>query len=71
MDPAASIFLRLRALHPLIAVLAGCWICFYMVGCANGRGDARRQAWWTLGLLGARFFKSSGRHAAGGYDARA
>jgi hypothetical protein len=26
---------------------------------------------FALGLLGARFFKSSGRHAAGGYDAGA
>jgi heme A synthase len=53
LDPAANIFLRLRALHPVIAALAGCWICYYAVSCANRRTDARRQAWWTLGLLGA------------------
>ena len=40
-------------------------------------GLARRQPalvlglGFALGLLGARFFKSSGRHAAGGYDAGA
>ena len=36
-DPAASIFVRLRVLHPVIAALAGAWLVFYAVTTAGRR----------------------------------
>jgi heme A synthase len=50
-DPAASIFVRLRILHPLIAAVAGAWLVFYAVGAAGHRMDLRPRAWLVLGLV--------------------
>ena len=43
-DPAASIFLRLRLLHPMLAVGTAAWLWFYA-------GIQRRQAAWPAGSL--------------------
>jgi heme A synthase len=49
-DPAASIFVRLRLLHPAIAFGAAAWLLFY--GLSSGRrSDARHAAWMMLGFL--------------------
>jgi heme A synthase len=50
-DPAASIFVRLRILHPAIAVFAGAWLVFYAVTTAGRRGDLRPRAWMLLGMV--------------------
>lgn len=50
-DPAASIFLRLRILHPAIAALAGGWLVFYAVAAAGRRPDLRPRAWILLGMV--------------------
>lgn len=50
-DPAASIFVRLRLLHPLIAALAGGWLVFYAVATAGRRPDLRPRAWILLGMV--------------------
>lgn len=50
-DPAASIFVRLRLLHPVIAVCAAAWLLFYAVASARRRRDVRRSAWTMLGFL--------------------
>jgi heme A synthase len=50
-DPAASIFVRLRILHPLIAALAGGWLVFYAVATAGRRKDLRPRAWILLGMV--------------------
>ncbi len=52
-DPAASIFVRLRILHPIIAALAGSWLVLYAVATAGRRPDLRPRAWLLLGLVGA------------------
>jgi heme a synthase len=52
-DPAASIFVRLRLLHPVIAVCAAFWLLFYGVSSGQRRPDVRRAAWIMLGFLGA------------------
>jgi heme A synthase len=52
-DPAASIFLRLRILHPVIAALAGAWLLFYAAATAARRPDLRPRAWLLLAMLGA------------------
>jgi heme A synthase len=52
-DPASSIFVRLRVLHPLIAALAGTWLVLWAVGVAGRRHDLRPRAWVLLGLVGA------------------
>jgi heme A synthase len=52
-DPAASIFVRLRILHPIIAALAGTWLVLYAVATAGRRPDLRPRAWLLLGLVGA------------------
>jgi heme A synthase len=52
-DPAASIFVRLRWWHPLIAGAAACWLVIYVVASASRRSDLRRWAWIVLGLAGA------------------
>ena len=44
-DPAASIFVRLRILHPMIAALAGAWLLFYAVASSGRRPDLRPRAW--------------------------
>jgi len=53
LDPAAHIFLRLRLLHPLIAVAVGAWLLFYAVSSASRRPDVGRPAWSLVALLGA------------------
>jgi heme A synthase len=53
MDPAASIFLRLRLFHPLIAAAVGAWLLFYAVSSAARRPDAAGRAWSLVALLGA------------------
>jgi heme A synthase len=50
-DPAASIFVRLRILHPAIAALAGAWLGIYAVSAAGRRRDLRPRAWLLLGML--------------------
>ena len=52
-DPASSIFVRLRVLHPLIAALAGVWLVLYAVSIAGRRPDLRPRARVLLGLVGA------------------
>src|SRR5208283_3862142 len=53
LDPAASIFLRLRLFHPLIAAAVGAWLLFYAVSCASRRPDVGGRAWTLVALLGA------------------
>ncbi|MCX6627723.1 MAG: COX15/CtaA family protein [Candidatus Solibacter sp.] len=50
-DAAASIFVRLRILHPVIAALAAAWLVFYAVTTAGRRPDLRPRAWLLLALL--------------------
>ena len=50
-DPAASIFVRLRILHPAIAALAGGWLAYYAVSTAGRRRSLRPRAWLLLGMV--------------------
>jgi heme A synthase len=50
-DPAASIFVRLRILHPALAALAAAWLVTYAVSTAGRRRDLRPRAWLLLALL--------------------
>ena len=50
-DPAASIFVRLRILHPAIAALAGAWLVYYAVATAGRRPLLRPRAWMLLGMV--------------------
>ncbi len=50
-DPAASVFVRLRILHPMIAALAGGWLAFYAVTTAARRPALRVRAWMVLAIL--------------------
>jgi heme A synthase len=52
-DPASSIFVRLRVLHPILAALTGTWLVLYAVATAGRRPDLRPRAWLLLGLVGA------------------
>jgi heme A synthase len=52
-DPAASIFVRLRILHPVIAALAGVWLLFYAATSAGRRPDLRPRAWLLLAMVAA------------------
>jgi heme A synthase len=52
-DPAASIFLRLRILHPALAAITAAWLGFYALTTTVRRPDLRSQGWLLLGLLGA------------------
>jgi heme A synthase len=52
-DPAASIFVRLRILHPIIAALAGAWLLFYAVASTGRRPDLRPRAWLLLAMVAA------------------
>lgn len=52
-DPAASIFVRLRLLHPMIAAGATVWLLFYGMSSAAGRPAARQAAHIMLACLGA------------------
>ena len=58
-DPASSIFVRLRVLHPIIAALAGTWLVLYAVATAGRRPDLRPRAWLLLGLVGAQLAAGS------------
>jgi cytochrome c oxidase assembly protein subunit 15 len=51
-DPASSIFVRLRVLHPIIAAVAAMWLVFYAVAIAGRRPDLRTRAWVLLALIG-------------------
>jgi heme A synthase len=51
-DPAASIFVRLRLLHPMIAAGAAVWLLFYGMSSA-GRPAVRHAARIMLACLGA------------------
>jgi len=53
LDPAASIFLRLRFFHPLIAAAVGAWLLFYAVYSASRRPDIAGRAWILVALLAA------------------
>jgi heme A synthase len=52
-DPAASILVRLRLLHPALAVCTAAWLLFYGVSSGRRVPGVRRAAWIMLGLLGA------------------
>lgn len=58
-DPSASIFLRLRGLHPLIAVGAAAWLLWYAISSASRRPDVRTQAWIVAACLGAQILAGS------------
>jgi heme A synthase len=47
-DPAASVFVRLRILHPVIAAFAAAWLFFYAVTTARRRPELRPRAWILL-----------------------
>ncbi len=50
-DPAASIFVRLRLFHPIIAAAVAAWLLFYLVSSAFHRSDARPWAWTVAATL--------------------
>ena len=50
-DPAASIFVRLRILHPVIAALTATWLVFYAAAAAARRPCLRPRAWTLLAML--------------------
>ena len=50
-DSTASIFVRLRILHPAIAAVAGAWLGIYAVTTAGRRRDLRPRAWLLLGMV--------------------
>jgi heme A synthase len=52
-DPAASIFVRLRLLHPMIAAGAAVWLLFYGMQSAALRPTLRRAVRIMLACLGA------------------
>jgi heme A synthase len=52
-DPAASIFVRLRILHPVIAALAGAWLLFYAVASSGRRPDLHPRAWLLIAMVAA------------------
>ena len=50
LEPGASLFVRLRAVHPTIASLAAVWLIFY-AAMAAARGGLAERYGWRLGLL--------------------
>ncbi|HXK03369.1 MAG TPA: COX15/CtaA family protein [Verrucomicrobiae bacterium] len=52
-DRASNIFLRLRGLHPLIAVAVAAWVLWFAGSTAVRRPEVRRRARLVLGLLAA------------------
>jgi heme A synthase len=51
-DPASSIFLRLRLLHPLLALITGAWLIFYAEATAFRLPAAKRFARLLEALVG-------------------
>ena len=51
-DPASSIFLRLRLLHPLLALITGAWLIFYAEATAFRVPGAKRFARILEALVG-------------------
>ncbi|HLK66300.1 MAG TPA: COX15/CtaA family protein [Bryobacteraceae bacterium] len=51
-DPSANIFLRLRGLHPLLAVAAAGWLLYYAVSNAARNRSVRTEAWMVVGCVG-------------------
>ena len=51
-DPAANMFLRLRGLHPALAVLTAVWLLYYASSSMARRPQVSRTGWTLLGLLG-------------------
>jgi len=52
-DPASSIFIRLRLLHPALAACTAAWLLFYGVSSVRRRPEVRRTALVMMGFLGA------------------
>jgi heme A synthase len=52
-DPASSIFLRLRILHPVLAVITAAWLGFYALTTVIRRPDLTMRGRVVLGLLAA------------------
>jgi heme A synthase len=50
-DPASSILIRLRLLHPAIAVGVAAWLLFYGVSSGRRQPKVRSAAWTMLGFL--------------------
>jgi len=50
-DPAANIFLRLRALHPLLAAAAGAWVLYFAFSIAARRPELRRPAFTVVACV--------------------
>jgi heme A synthase len=55
LDPAASIFLRLRMFHPPIAVAVGAWLLYYAAWSARRYPEARGRAWGMAALVFLQF----------------
>ncbi len=51
LDPASSIFLRLRVFHPLIAAGAAAWLAFYAAGSGYEQPAVRPFAWAVGAVL--------------------
>jgi len=47
LNPAASVFVRLRVWHPAIAAIAGLWLLYYAAS-----GGSKKLAWWLMSLVG-------------------
>jgi heme A synthase len=52
LNPAASIFLRLRIWHPVLAACAGLWLGFWGTWCTARRPDTRLAAGIAMALVG-------------------
>ena len=52
LDPGASIFVRLRWLHPLLAIAAAAWLVSYALTCASRLPESRRFAYSAIALVG-------------------
>ena len=50
-DPTASIFVRLRVWHPVIAALAAAWLLFYSVTTLSERPQLRTRAWALFAII--------------------
>jgi heme A synthase len=53
LDPASSVLLRVRVLHPALAAGAAAWLLYYAVWAAGQRKEARRYAWILGSVVGA------------------